>query len=1022
MSIANYSVKRPVMVTMILLIFVVFGIIAYFNLNLNLMPDVKIPYVNITTIYPGASSEEIETQVSKRIEDSVSQISGIKRIVSYSFNGASLVNIEFNLDKDGDIANQEVKDKVDNIINDLPPDIEKPIVEKLDIAAKPVCDVLLAGDLPLKELYELADKKLTDLFAQIPGVANVNLVGGGKREVHIELNPTTVFEERLSILQLMQIIKAQNIDLPSGHFFNGGQEISVKTKGRAEKISDLQKIEFQGLRGRRKLSEIAEIKDGVKEVRKRTKYFNKKLNQSVDKAVLMEIVKNPDGNVVKVVNSVKEKLGVINKTLPHGCTLKMVREQASFVRETFNDTMLNIILGIFITGFILFLFLHNVRGTFIVSVVIPYSIISTLMFLNILDYSLNVMTLMGFSISVGVLVSNAVVVLENIFKHKAGGASSAVAAAKGTDEVFVAVFASALTNIVVFLPIANMSSLSGAFFKEFAMTVTIATVFSLIASFTLTPLLSAKLIKDIKEPKLLGSFVDKTINKLSAFYSNILNNVMKSKLRSSFIILIAIVALVITLSFSKNVGMSFVPVMDEGDINVEIELPVTANIQKTAETVKIIEDKIKEYKYLKQIITLIGTISKSEEGVNMALLKLKMIPVSQREVKVEEIAHQLKDRLSNIIPGVRVRVRAVSQGAGGELSPLEFYIQGDDMKLLEKYSQEMLLSMKENKGLYNINSSLRPPKPEINFIPDRVKLAQANVSVYDIALSLRAVFEGIEISTIKEKGETYDIRLTLKDEEFDTPEKIAAMTIVSSGRTYRLEQLGKVEFIPSYNKIIHNKKYKAVKITATNRENFSLSEATKFVNNKFKKMSVKQGFNIEWEGNTKYMQETAADIKITFIIAVILTYMLIAGILESFIQPLIILATVPFAMIGVYAGLILTGIDMGLFSMLGIIMLIGIVVNNAILILDHANREIRSGLKVKEALIDAGKEKLRPIIMSTLAIIFGMLPMALGVGAAGREARQPIGVVSIGGLIISTLLTLIVIPAIFYMIYGKKED
>ena len=486
MFLSDISIKRPIMISMGLIVFMVFGGLAYFTLSLDLMPDVEIGFVTVQTIYPGAGPKEIETQVTKRIEDSVATISKIEYIESYSMDSVSIVMLKFDIGKDSDIATQEVKDKVDAIFNDLPDDAETPIVEKFDLRAIPVLDVVLSGKLDIKELYELADKRLKDRFSQIEGVARVNLVGGQEREIRVELDNRVVFENAISLAQLSQILKVQNLDMPGGQFPQRSQEYAVRFSGQLDTIDAIKELEVPTLFGTKKLGRIADIRDTGAEVRERATYFDNLRKFKEDNMVLLSIIKSVDGNSVDMAHSIRKRLPEIERDLPAGCKLSMVNDKSIFIESSVQDTLGNIFLGIILTALVLLFFLHDIRATIIVALAMPFSIVSTFLMLQISGFSLNIMTLMGLSTAVGILVTNSVVVLENIFRHKEMGHDRQEAAGRGTAQIAVAVIASTMTNVVVFLPIASMTSLMGQFFKEFALTVTYATLFSLLVSFTLS--------------------------------------------------------------------------------------------------------------------------------------------------------------------------------------------------------------------------------------------------------------------------------------------------------------------------------------------------------------------------------------------------------------------------------------------------------------------------------------------------------------------------------------------------------
>lgn len=1015
MFLADISIKRPVMVTMGLLVFILFGVLAYFGLTLDLMPQVDIPVITVQTIYPGAGPKEIENQVTKKIEDAVATISKLDYIQSYSMEGVSYVIIRFKLGKDIDIANQEIKDKVNAILNQLPADIQLPVVEKFDVSAFPVMDILLSGNVPLNELYELADKKIKDRLAQVEGVGKVSIIGGQEREIRIDLDNRVVYENAISLPQLSQILAAQNLNLPGGHFTQGKQELSVRVDGQFDKVETLKQLDIPTAFGMKKLGKLAKIEDTGAEVRQRSIFFDNMKKVRQDNVVLLSIIKSADGNTVKMAEEIRQQLPQIKEELPAGTEISIVHDRSNFIQNSVEDTLNNILLGVIFTGLVLLFFLHDLRSTLIVALAMPTSILSTFLLIQLSDFTLNVMTLMGLSTAVGILVTNSVVVLENIFRHKDMGHDRRTAAGKGTAEIAVAVIASTLTNIVVFLPIASMTSIVGQFFKEFALTVTYATIFSLLVSFTITPMLASLILpeRDTKRHP-LGKRLEAMFWAWERGYKKSLAWMVANKKRSVGVVLTTTLIFVVSLFVAARVGFEFFPVTDEGDILIELELPQGYQLQESAKLVKTVEDRLKQHKEVKHILTTIGMLSDLDVGTNLAKMQVKLVDVSERELRSEQIANQFIEEMSDI-PNAKIRVAAVSSMGGGGQAPVTFYLLGQDNDQLELYKKQILEKIRTIPGLVNLNTSSRSGKPEITIKPYRQRLAESGLTVTDIAFTVRAAMEGLVTTRYREAGNEYDIRVTLGDEFVNSLEELQNLSVISQRGIFRLAQLAHFEMSEGYSKIMHKDKYKAIEFSGYNAPGVPLGDIVNQINAKMAEIDFKPGYKYDWGGDAEMMAETMSDMLRTFLIAVALTYMLLAAIMESFTQPLIILGTIPLGLIGVFWSMFITGKTMNTISMMAIVMLVGIVVNNAILLLDYTNILRRQGKKVKEALIEACPTKLKPIIMSTVAIMLGMAPLALGIGSSGVEIRQPMGIVSIGGLIVSAVLTLFVIPVLYYL-------
>ncbi len=1021
MFLSDISIKRPVMISMFLIVFVLFGGLAYFGMNLETTPSIDLPFVTVQTIYPGASPEDLELLISKKIEDEVASISQIDYIQSYSMESVSYVMIAFDLDKDVYLALQEVKDKVDGITNDLPTDADPPIVRRFDPTASSVVDIILSGPLSATDLYQLADKNLSPRFSQVDGVANVSITGGQEREIRVELDSRTVKQQNISMAQMAQILAVQNMDMPGGNFQRRDQDYTVRLEGEYNDIQSIRDLEIPTAHGTKRLGDLANIKDSGEDVRERTTYFNAKENKQDDNVILMSLMKTSDGNAVNIYKDVEKVLPQIEKTLPSGCQLDVATENASFTEATVTDTLTNIGLGIILTSLILLFFLHDYKSTIIVAVSMPVSLISAFLLMQQSGYTLNIMSLMGMSTAVGILVTNSVVVLENIFRHKNMGNTNKESAAIGTSEIAMAVLASAGTNLVVFLPLATMSSIVGRFFVQFSMTVVFATIFSIIVSFTLTPMMASLILPEHDRKKHpIGEKLEKMFTGWENGYQRILKSLLTNKLRGALILVSAFVLLIFSLMVAGTLGFEFSPTMDEGFISIKTELPNGYTLDETAKVMNKIESRVKSYDEVTHFWTQLGRQGETDIGTNLANLQIKLEDKKDRNRSTDEIVQALIYDLSDI-PNVQIGVSSISSMGGGG-SDIEFTLEGLNMDTLQVYAKQLEKSMKNISGLINLNSSAGSGKPEVTLSPNRSKMADVGISVYDLAMAIRSGVDGLVSTQYKEQGEEYDIRLTLSDRDVDSPEDIGAIPVVGPSGTYRIEQLVDIKIAEGFSTILHKDRSKAISFTCDVGEGFVMGNIMNEIDNLVDEMNLPSGYSTNYGGMSEEMQSATVAIARAFIIAMILTYMLLAAILESLSQPLLILGTIPLALIGVFFGLAATGLSMNIISMLAIVMLVGIVVNNAILLLDYTNQLVRQkGYTVHDALIEACPTKLKPIIMSSLAIILGMLPMALGLGSSGSEMRQPMGVVSIGGLIASTILSLIVIPVLLNVVTKKQS-
>jgi HAE1 family hydrophobic/amphiphilic exporter-1 len=1009
------------MMTMVLIVFVLFGGLAFFGMNLELTPEVALPVITVQTVYPGSGPQEIESQISKKIEDAVSPVSEIDNMQSYSMESVSYVILQFAMSKDVNLAVQEVKDKVDAIINDLPDGVDRPIVQRFDPTAIPVVELILSGNVEATVLYDIADKQLSDRLSQVRGVANVEVTGGQEREIRIEVDNQTVQQHALSLQKLAGILSAQNMDMPGGNVQRSSQEFSIRLKGQFPSIESIRDTQIPTANGLMRLGDIATVADLGEDVRERTSFSDVRKGDGDDDVILLRVMKATDGNAVSIYEEIESRMEELQSSLPEGCEIHVVDQSATFTKSSVEDTFTNILLGIILTSLILLFFLHDYKSTIIVALSMPMSIISTFMFMEFFGFTLNIMSLMGLSTAVGILVTNSVVVLENIFRHKQLGHNKRESASKGTSEIALAVIASTLTNIMVFLPLATMSSIAGRFFQQFSLTVVFATIFSLIMSFTLTPMLASLILPEHDRKKHpLGERLERVFHSWELGYQRFLRTLLANKARGWMAVITAIILFVGTMMFAGNIGFEFMGTMDEGRIAVRVELPTGYDLNSTAEALSKIETRLHTYPEVSHTWTTFGTMGSTDVGSNLALMKVKLVDLDQRNRSTQKMIAALIEDCSDI-PNASIRISMGSSLEFGE-GDIQFNLIGHDLQKLEAIKAQLLPRFQEIPGIRNLNTSSRSGKPEITLTPKRERLARAGLMVSDLAMALRGSIDGLVGTAYKDHGEEYAIRVVASDESVDTPEEIGQIPVVSASGTYMLEQLADIEFTDGYSRILRKNRSRSILFTADVAEGYVMGDLTSEVNRILEEAELPSGYEIRWAGMAQEMSKTTADIIQAFIIALLLTYMLLAAMLESLTQPLMILGTVPFAMIGVVLALLSTNVSMNIISMLSIVMLIGIVVNNGILLLDYTNILVRDrGKNIHDALLEACPTKLKPIIMSTLAIILGMLPMAIGLGASGAELRQPMGVVSIGGLLVSTVMSLVLIPVLYNLSSRKSH-
>ena len=1014
MHIVDLSIKRPIMVGMGLIALCIFGAIAYFTMPLSLIPDGKTPYVTVQTIYGGASPEVIENQITKKIEDQVSALAELDTVISYSMDSVSVVMVQFKQKKDENLALQEVKDKVEAISGEFPPNADKPVITKMSIAGMtPIMSVVVQGDMTSAELYTFAKENVSQKLSQISGVGSVKVSGGAEREIQVNVKNATVYERSVPVAQIAGIIAQANLDMPGGNLTYKNRDIPVQLTGMFTDIDDLKNLDIPTAGGIYKIHQLADVSDTAKTVRERTMLLDKKASRRDDNVILLQIMKNPSGNSVDIITQAEKILPQIEKSSGGKVKFEVLSEEKTFVKDTVADALSNVYLGIILTCAVLLLFLHEWRSTLIVALAMPFSVISTFFVMKAIGYTLNLVTLIGISTSTGSLVANSVVVIENIAKYLNQGLPREEATAKGTKEVLVAIFASTLTNVAVFLPLGTLDNIMGPILAQFAFTTVFATVFSIIVSFTLTPLMASKILSnEKKEAGVFARAFDAGLGKLKNGYRRTLSVVIRNKRTAALTILASIVIFVLSLCLAPNIGYEIMPTTDGGKMNINIELAQGADLAETARIFRIVEDRLGERDEVEKIETELGSLGSTDIDVSIGKMTVFLVPKSERKLSSQDYVPIYTQALSDIADA-KISVSAVTEiTLGGMQFNVDLYLKGDDMAELMEAGSRVQKELNKIPGLANVTLSSKAGKKQLNFIPDRKAISNDGLTVQDIAVAMRSGIDGLVLTKYKENNVEYDLRVKLADVSLSDIEDIRNIPVVTRFGVFPLEKYARVEFADGTNKIPRTDKKRTIEITGDILTGYAIgtvqNQAVAVVNG----MDLPDGISLEPAGTSKLMNDTIQSLAVAFAVAILIIYMLLAATLENLIQPLFILSTVPLSLIGVIISTVATNIILNIIAMLGIIMLVGIVVNNAILILDEYNALKRGGTAQTEAMLSACTEKLRAILMSNLAIILGMLPMALGIGESGAEMRIPMGIIVIGGIISSTVLTLYVLPAL----------
>lgn len=1007
-------VKRPAMTLMFVLVFVIMGIVSFNDLIIEQSPKMDFPFVTIRTFYSGASPEEIESQIIKKLEDAVAEISQIKEIQSFCYESFGLIFIEFDISADPNLKAIEVKDKIEPVTNELPRDAMKPVVTRFDPTIEPIADLVLLGKqgIDSRELFEYADKKLRNKISVIEGVASVEVYGGKERQVNVKLDPMLMNKYFTTIEDVAFAVEGRNVNSPGGSIETTESKESIRFLGEITSLEELRNMEMVSREGYRfNLADIGTVEDSFKKVETYTRYNGKD-------AVGLSIKKLSDGDAVNIIKKLNNSLKKIKKDLPEGMELIIAYDSTEFLLDDTRKTIINILIGILLTVIILFLFLENIRVTLIAAVVIPTSLISAFFPMSFAGFSINFITLLAIATSLGTLIANALVVLESVDQQLSKGKDPVNAAIDGTKEAAVAVFASAGTNLVVFTPIAFMGGIVGQFMKQFGMTVVFATIFSILASFTLTPMLCALILRK-REKSTKNNIADSLLKNLF-YYPQVLQKkalaeykVLFHKIFKHPVITVFISALIFCSAYYplKHIGNEFMSRSDMDIIGVVMKLPQGVSLEKTLKTAREAESIIKDIPEVVSYLTYVGI-----DGSENASIKANLKPLKTRERSDMDIINDITLIMARI-PGVDIEFTRGESGGGAMFGgDISINIYGDDYSKMIEISHEMARKMKETGYFRSVSSSYKTPKDEIRFKPDDSKMISAGISNTQVSDIIRYAVSGHDSNVFKEKGEEYTINISFEDSYKEVVGDISNISVMSKDGLLSISELGKIEKRKGYSMIMRKDKTRVIKV------NGYLSKSTAgqvqlILDEKFKEINFPEGCGYEFVGMAEMMEETGREIGKAFILAVIFTYMLLVSIMNSFKYPFVILSSVLTAFVGVFYMLFFLEFSINIGSMMAIVMLVGLVVNNGILMLDQTMKELANGRNVKDALWHGASIKFRAILMTSFAIIFGALPQIFD----KFVAKSSIGAVIVGGMLASIFFTFFLIPVLFNFVNRKKD-
>ncbi len=1042
MWMTRLALNRPVTIMVFVVAILVLGYYALGKMQVELQPKVDFPVITIITAYPGASPEEVETLISKPIEDAVAGVEGLRQISSTSQFSLSQVALEFYIGTDISQAYIDVQAKVNTAIAQLPDGAERPTILKLDTQSQPTMYISLTGNRPAYELRDLAENVIKDRLASVPGVAAVSVAGGEKREIQVAVDKQRLNAYGLSINAIVRALQGASLNVPAGRITEGERDYSVRLLGEFKSVDELRNLEIYLQNPRNpmqrgsviRLKDIAEVRDAVVERTEITRVNGKE-------DVSLVVQKTSDGNAIEVSEGVKAQIQRLQREYPD-LQFTITQDEADSVKESLADLRMALGIAIVLVVLIIYLFLYNVRGAFIVSLAIPTCFFAAFIAMYFFGFTINFMTMLALSLAVGVLVDDAIVVIENIYRHLSLGEEPMEAAYNGRTEIGLAAITITFVDVVVFLPIAFMGGVTGQFFRSFGITVAVTVLFSLIVSFTLTPMLASRLYRRgeaLEEPRGFFRWFDNRLNALKRQY----RRALAWSLRHRWLVILtangALVATFVIIIGSAIAGspllpFRFAPSQDQGLIQVTIKMPPDAALAQTDAVAKRIEEAALSIPEVKYVSTRLGRLSAGVFGAGDTGPRFASMQITLHEKKALldslmfwvkhdeqlrtrrdiEIAAELRQKIGEI-PGAQITVNAVSGFRGGGFgAPIQLALVGKDTDTLLETAEKVRRLIAAIPGIKDPDLSWSAGKPELQVRVDREKATALGVSLAEIAAALRTAYEGDVSVKYREAGQEYDVRVRLREDQRRrlTDLNDLAVAYIQGAPVY-LRDVAQITLGEGPTKIERTDRQRRITVTANLLPGYTPGNMRQIIDAKLREANVvPPGVRAQWFGENEVMAREGVYMAQALLLALILVYLLMVALFENWLYPFIIMFSQPQALVGALLALILFRSELNIISMIGIIALVGIVGKNAILLVDYTNTLRQRGLSRDEALLESGETRLRPILMTTLSLVLAMIPIALAVGR-GSEFRAPLGIVLLGGLTVSTLLTLIVIPCMY---------
>jgi len=1017
LNLPNFSVNRPVTILMLFIGLILIGLISFQNLGLDLLPDLSFPMSAIIVSYSGVAPQEIENMVTIPLEEAIATIQGVKNINSYSREGSSVVLMEFNWGTDMDVSALNIREKIDQVKGFLPDDASDPIVIKFDPSLMPILVLgMYSEEKDLQKLQEYAEDIVKPRLERLEEVASASINGGLDREILVSIDNEKLRSNQLSFSQVTAALAGENVNLPAGTLKEGTINFLIRTLGRFESIQDIEEILISNIRGNKiYLGDIAKVEDTFKE-RNSITYVNGK------PGIMVSLQKESGKNTVTVAKRVFKELETIQNLLPDDISVTSVFDSSDFIKKTISQVGWVALFGAILAVFVLLFFLGNLSSTLIISFAIPISLIFTFTLLYFSNLTLNMMTLGGLALGIGMMVDNSIVVLENIFRYRELGTDTKKSACLGASEVGTAISASTFTTIAVFLPILYVQGIASELFRSMGYTITFSLLTSLLVALTLVPMLSSKILrfkaKDNRQSISKENLVQNSLSQSGRIFNFVREEygrlITWSLRHRGIVFILAVIIFVGSIMLIPFVGTEFIPSSDQGQFNINITLPTGTNLETTREVVSEVEKIVSEIPEIKSMLTIAGEGSGgmgfSTQGGNSGTIMVNLVDQNKRERSMAQIINELRQKIGTY-PDAQIKFgeQGFSFSSG---SDLEVKISGDSLDELENIANRILISIAEVEGVHDLESSVEDVRPELHVNIDREKANLYGLNTAQIASTVHDALLGRVASIYREKGEQINIRIRLEEEDRNSIEEVENLLISSSvGLQIPLKEIAEVTVGSGPKGIDRENQQRVVSVSGNISERF-LGKVIQDAQQQLDKLVLPEDYRYEFVGENREMQESFLQLAQALVLSIILVYMIIAAQFESLLMPLAVMFSVPFSLIGVILALLLTDKSLNVLSYIGIIMLVGIVVNNSIVLIDYINKLRQKGMERKEAIILGGRTRLRPILMTMFTTVLALVPMAIGIGE-GAELRVPMAITIIGGLTSSTFLSLIIVP-IFY--------